>query len=150
MSTPDKLLNLIEVFDRNAEAYRQGSINETETRVQFIDPMFELLGWDVRNTQGCSEAFKDVGGVTLKEGCEGLSLPYLQALLNSRLLMWYFPFVSAPFRGGRYSANRQFLSQIPIRPVNLKDPTDRLIDKLVCELYGLTEEEIGMVKGDIA
>ena len=60
MPVPDKLLHLIEVFDRNAEAYHRGSINETETRVQFIDPMFELLGWDVRNTSGYAEAFKDV------------------------------------------------------------------------------------------
>jgi len=60
MPAPDKLLHLIEVFDRNAEGYRRGSINETETRVQFIDPLFELLGWDVHNARGYSEAFKDV------------------------------------------------------------------------------------------
>ena len=28
---------------------------------------------------------------------------------------WFFPFVSAPFRGGYFSANKQFLSQIPIK-----------------------------------
>jgi len=60
MSVPAPLLHLIEVFGRNAEAYRRGAINETETRVQFIDPLFGLLGWDMHNTRGYSEAFKDV------------------------------------------------------------------------------------------
>src|ERR1039458_1833723 len=51
----------------------------------------------------------DVGGVTLKPHHETLGLHYLLALLNSSLLRWYFPSVSAPFRGGYRSANRQFL-----------------------------------------
>lgn len=86
------------------------------------------------------------------------------------------------------SANRQFLSQLPIRPIDFSDPadvarhdrmvslvdrmlslhkqlpeartphektalrrqieaTDRQIDALVYELYGLTEEEIRIVEG---
>lgn len=57
----------------------------------------------------------DVGGVTWKAGRENYDLYYLVALLNSSLLRWYFPFVSAPFRGGFLSANRQFLSRLPIR-----------------------------------
>ena len=51
-------------------------------------------------------------------------LVYLLGLLNSRLLRWYFPFVSGTFRGGWLSANRQFLSQLPIRPIDFSDPTD--------------------------
>ena len=129
----------------------------------------------------------DVGGITLKPVYQQQGLPYLLGLLNSRLLRWYFPFVSAPFRGGWLSANRQFLSQLPIRTINFDDPadvahhdkmvalveqmlalhekltaatisadkqlyqrqveaTDRQIDRLVYELYGLTEEEIGIVE----
>lgn len=56
----------------------------------------------------------DVGGINLKIGYEHYSLTFLLGLLNSNLLRWYFPFVSAPFRGGWMSANRQFLSQLPI------------------------------------
>lgn len=56
----------------------------------------------------------DVGGVTWKPQFACRSLQYLQALLNSSVLRWYFPHVSAPFRGGFRSANRQFLSQLPI------------------------------------
>jgi type I restriction-modification system DNA methylase subunit len=56
----------------------------------------------------------DVGGLTLRVESNGFSIKYLLALLNSSTLRWYFPLVSAPFRGGWLSANRQFLSQLPI------------------------------------
>lgn len=129
----------------------------------------------------------DVGGVTFKPDFSQHDLRYLVALLNSRLLRWFFPHVSAPFRGGWYSANRQFLSQVPFRPVDFSKPaekaehdrlvslvdqtiilhrqaaaaksppdkealerqiraTTREIDRLVYELYGLTEEDIRIVE----
>jgi len=130
----------------------------------------------------------DVGGVVLKEEYRDHDSTYLLGLLNSRLLGWYFPHVSAPFRGGWMSANRQFLSQLPIRTIDFSDKqdrarhdklvtlveqmlklhrdftaaktahdktlierqiaaTDKQIDRLVYELYGLTEEEIAVVEG---
>jgi hypothetical protein len=67
----------------------------------------------------------DVGGITLKPSFESQGFAYLLGLLNSTLLRWYFPFVSAPFRGGWMSANRQFLSRLPIRPINFSDSADR-------------------------
>ena len=74
----------------------------------------------------------DVGGVTFKSEYERQPLAYLLALLNSRLLRWYFPFVSAPFRGGWMSANRQFLSQLPYNPIDFKKPADKTRhDKIV-------------------
>jgi len=129
----------------------------------------------------------DVGGITLKPAYQKQGLIYLLGLLNSKLLRWYFPYVSASFRGGWLSANRQFLSQIPIRTINFNDPkdnaghdlmlrlvaqmldlhkrlaaskssrdinlfsreieaTDDQIDRLVYELYDLTEEEIRIVE----
>ena len=68
----------------------------------------------------------DVGGITLKSAYQEQGLVYLLGLLNSRLLRWYFPFVSAPFRGGWLSANRQFLSQLPISTINFSDPADKV------------------------
>jgi energy-coupling factor transporter ATP-binding protein EcfA2 len=56
----------------------------------------------------------DVGGVTWKRDHSKNSLQFLVALLNSRVLRWFFPQVSAPFRGGFRSANRQFLGQLPV------------------------------------
>ena len=61
----------------------------------------------------------DVCGITLKESSEYYDKRFLLGLLNSRLLRWYFPFVSAPFRGGWRSANRQFLSQLRVPILDL-------------------------------
>jgi hypothetical protein len=74
----------------------------------------------------------DVGGLALKQEYEKQGLIYLLGLLNSSLLRWYFPFVSAPFRGGWLSANKQFLSQLPIKAINFSDPTEKAAhDKMV-------------------
>ncbi len=67
----------------------------------------------------------DVGGITLKPAFQELGLVYLLGLLNSKLLRWYFPFVSAPFRGGWLSANRQFLAQLPIISIKMFDSTEK-------------------------
>lgn len=60
MPAPDKVLELVDRFDRNLNAYKQGRYNETQVRREFIDPLFKALGWDVDNEQGYAEAYKDV------------------------------------------------------------------------------------------
>jgi len=60
MSAPDAIKNLVERFERNHEQYRSGKYNETQLRREFLDPFFEARGWDVFNTQGCTETYKDV------------------------------------------------------------------------------------------
>jgi hypothetical protein len=50
----------VDRFDRNLEAYKSGAYNETQVRREFLDPLFEALGWDVDNQQGYAEAYKDV------------------------------------------------------------------------------------------
>jgi len=128
------------------------------------------------------------GGFGLTLESELCSLKYLTGLFNSNLLNWYLKKVSTNFRGGYFAANKQFLDQLPIHPINFSNPadkarhdkmvalvermlalhkqladvktdhektlierqieaTDRQIDTLVYELYGLTEEEIGIVEG---
>ncbi|MBM4162564.1 MAG: restriction endonuclease subunit M, partial [Ignavibacteria bacterium] len=72
MPPPPELPQLVERFDRNIEAYRSGQYNETQLRLEYIDPLFKALGWDVYNERGYAEAYKDViheatvkiGGVT--------------------------------------------------------------------------------------
>ena len=60
MAAPQIILELIDRFDRNIEAYESGKYNETQVRREFIDPFFEALGWDVNNTAGNAETYKDV------------------------------------------------------------------------------------------
>src|SRR6266481_9294429 len=60
MSTPQSVLELIERFDRNRTAYRSEQYNEARLRIEFINPFFEALGWDVNNKQGYAETYKEV------------------------------------------------------------------------------------------
>jgi type I restriction-modification system DNA methylase subunit len=60
MAVPKKVSELIERFDRNLNAYKQGRYNETQLRLEFINPFFEELGWDITNKQGYAEAYKEV------------------------------------------------------------------------------------------
>jgi len=60
MPAPPIILDLIARFERNIDAYKSGFYNETQVRREFIDPFFEAMGWDVNNTQGNAEAYKDV------------------------------------------------------------------------------------------
>src|SRR4030065_19942 len=60
MTAPKEIVDLVERFERNLDAYRSGRYNETQLRREFIDPFFKALGWDVDNEQGYAEAYKDV------------------------------------------------------------------------------------------
>lgn len=57
---PPIILDLIARFGDHADAYHAGRYNETQIRREFIDPLFHALGWDVDNSQGYAEAYKDV------------------------------------------------------------------------------------------
>ena len=60
MTLPKPVADLVDRFHRNRDAYLSGQYNETQVRREFIDPMFESLGWDMNNCQGYAEAYKDV------------------------------------------------------------------------------------------
>ena len=60
MSVPDKILELVERFDRDCASYKSGKYNEAQVRVDFINPLLGILGWDVENRQGRSEAYREV------------------------------------------------------------------------------------------
>lgn len=59
LTVPEKILELVEKFDLNLNKYKKGS-NEAEVRNWFIDPLFEALGWDVRNQSNKSPDQTDV------------------------------------------------------------------------------------------
>ena len=59
-SAPKEVVDLVERFDRNLDAYRSSAYNETRLRREFVDPFFRALGWDVDNESGAAEAYKDV------------------------------------------------------------------------------------------
>ncbi|MFA4932641.1 MAG: hypothetical protein WC625_07035 [Caldisericia bacterium] len=55
---PDGLVQLIDRFKEHLEQYKGVSYDEANTRTDFIDPLFELLGWESRYG-------RDAGLVTL-------------------------------------------------------------------------------------
>ncbi len=57
---PDAVKRLVDRFDQNRDAYLSGSYNESQLRREFIDPLFEALGWDVENRQGSAMPYRDV------------------------------------------------------------------------------------------
>ena len=54
MTVPLEIINLVTAFQQQIELHQTGQINETQTRIQFIDPFFEALGWDVSNKKNLS------------------------------------------------------------------------------------------------
>jgi hypothetical protein len=55
-----KMEALVERYRHNADQYQGSAYNEAQCRQDFIDPFFEALGWDVRNTAGYAEQYRDV------------------------------------------------------------------------------------------
>ena len=57
---PEAILKLVERYEYHQVMYKKGEYNETRLRREFLDPFFKTLGWDVDNTKGYSELYKEV------------------------------------------------------------------------------------------
>jgi len=44
--------DLVEKYHSNRETYLKADYNETQLRTDFLDPLFEMLGWDIKNSSG--------------------------------------------------------------------------------------------------
>ncbi|MFH1444263.1 MAG: TaqI-like C-terminal specificity domain-containing protein [Candidatus Peregrinibacteria bacterium] len=60
MPVPKEILTLVEHFKRKREELKSAGYKEAQLRVEFLDPLLEALGWDMRNAQGHAEALKEV------------------------------------------------------------------------------------------
>lgn len=52
MSVKQDIHNLVERYEADREYYLTDRYNETLLRSDFLDPLFELLGWDIKNRAG--------------------------------------------------------------------------------------------------
>jgi hypothetical protein len=59
-SAPQAVLDLVKRFSDNKESYKSPTFNEAQLRIDFLNPFFEALGWDIANKQGFAEAYKEV------------------------------------------------------------------------------------------
>ncbi len=60
MPAPAVVLELVERFHHHLAAYKQNSYNEEQLRIEFLNPLFKALGWDMDNQQGYAAAYKEV------------------------------------------------------------------------------------------
>ena len=56
-----KIKDLVERFRSNLDVYKKTSYNETQLRREYLDPLFDALGWDVANKAGYAEQYKRRG-----------------------------------------------------------------------------------------
>jgi hypothetical protein len=76
----------------------------------------------------------DVGGITVNQE-KGLNAEFLAALINSSVLNFVFLQTAAPFRGGYYSANRQFIEPLPLPSIDIVNPDDKVHHDTIVLLY---------------
>ena len=55
-----QIKKLVDIFKQNHEQYKKTGYKEAQVRLEFIDKFFVSLGWDVNNTTGVSEKYKEV------------------------------------------------------------------------------------------
>ena len=48
----NKIHTLVQKYEQGKEVYRTSRFNETQVRNELLDPLFEILGWDIRNIAG--------------------------------------------------------------------------------------------------
>jgi len=51
---------LIQKYESNRDYYQSPKYNETQLRADFLDPFFEMLGWDITNKSGKSNSEREV------------------------------------------------------------------------------------------
>ena len=60
MEKKKQVADLVSRFSQDFAYYKSDRYNETLLRSDFLDPFFELLGWDIKNTQGKSTNEREV------------------------------------------------------------------------------------------
>lgn len=60
VSAPPIIKRKVEQFLARSSEYTSAAYRETPVRIDFVDPMFEALGWDMSNREGAPEAFREV------------------------------------------------------------------------------------------
>lgn len=56
----DRLLKLVEAYQERFKQYNRPDYNETEVRNDFVNPFFEILGWDVQNKKNLPQHLREV------------------------------------------------------------------------------------------
>ena len=57
---PKKIQELVRSFKRHKAEYKKSAYNETEVRIEFVNPFWGELGWDVENKSGYAMPYREV------------------------------------------------------------------------------------------
>jgi hypothetical protein len=57
---PDEIKRLIDRFDQQSDQVRSPDYNEATLRIDYVNPLFAALGWDIDNRQGFAEQYREV------------------------------------------------------------------------------------------
>ena len=60
MPAPKEIKELVERFAEHVDTYKSPHYNEAQVRDDFLNPLFQALGWDVNNLAGYAQAYRDV------------------------------------------------------------------------------------------
>ena len=62
MADPEKIRSLVSRFGENLPLYKKNRnhYNEHSCRIEYIDPLLKLLGWDVANERGLAPQYREV------------------------------------------------------------------------------------------
>ena len=60
IKVPQIIIDLVENFKENEHIYKSSNYDEENTKVEFINPFFKALGWDVYNEKGKAPQYKEV------------------------------------------------------------------------------------------
>lgn len=157
-----EIQQLTERFAEQIDSYRSGEYNETQTRRDFIDPFFMALGWDVNNTQGYAEAYREVIHEDKVKVWKATKAPdYSFRLPGGKRL--FFVEAKKPNVDIEGDINRKLVdqllqlneekshTQLPTKLSQIETKIDWCegrINEIVYELYGITPEERKIIEGN--
>ena len=80
---------LVERFTEQHSSYTNSDYNETLTRRDFIDPFFKALGWDVDNSEGYAESYREVIKLETKINSIQSKIDYCEEKINTIMYQLY-------------------------------------------------------------
>ncbi|MEI8002820.1 MAG: hypothetical protein WCG94_00635 [Methanothrix sp.] len=173
-SAPQKIRELVEQFDRDQDIYKSKNFNETQLRTIFINPFFEALGWDM-HPKGSPDKWEVVEEDQIEVNGQLINPDYYINNFSTPMRGGFYKYetrfiknlpirtidFSYPADVARHDSLVALVSSMLYLHKRLASATgehertllhrqieaaDRQIDRLVYELYDLTEEEIGIVE----
>ena len=144
MPAPQEVQNLIARFEDHLEVYKSGDYNEAQLRDDFLNPLFDALGWDVDNAAGYAQAYRDVIKEDSLRIAGGIKAPDFSFRIGGR----------ANFSLKRFSLKRKdraFLSRKPFSLHTFRSLNDTWADRSQNDTWAdtTTAHGIGALPGPL-